>query len=210
MLNNNMADEGNSYKKIDITLPMREETKKYYGTSFLILLLCNFIYLIPHFEHYDMGGMQGSILLFAILIILLVIDIIGMFILAAILRKVMIKRWSKVFVVISAGAIVVFFIINVYRATLPLPYLRLMIDKIPDAVSYFEKNETELYEKAANGEVCMYRDADLQVGPMINMLYIYVENPADYPVQTGQIRRFEYIHPIDEHWYLWLYQGPAG
>lgn len=185
--------------------------KKYYGVSFLILLICNFICMIPNFKHYTMGGLQGLIFLIFIVPIMLIVDLVLMFVLAAIFRKVMPKSWAGRFKGIVIGALMVFAIINIYRATLPLPYLQFMIDKIPDAVSYFEEHETELYEDVVNGnQRVSFHDADIPAGPMVNMLYIYVESPEKYPKETGKISRTEYIHPINEHWYLWLYQGYAA
>lgn len=88
---------------------------------------------------------------------------------------------------------VVFTIINIYRATLPLPYLQFMIDKIPDAISYFEEHESELYEDVMNNyQRVSYHDTDIPSGPMVNMLYIYVESSGKYPKETGQISRTEY------------------
>jgi len=188
----------------------KSKPQRYNGVSFLILLICNFIYMIPHFEHYSMGGMQGLVFLMFIVPIMLIIDLVLMLVLAAVFRKVMNKSWAARFKKIIAGALAVFAIINIYRATLPLPYLRFMIEKIPDAVSYFEEHEAELCENIVNGNNYIYfDDADIPGGPMVNMLYVYVASSEMYPDKTGQISRTEYIYPLNEHWYLWLYQGYA-
>lgn len=193
--------------------PMEKRPKKhsrYYGVSFCILLLCNFIYMIPHFEHYNMGGMQGIIMLFFIGIFFLAADLILLFPLAALLRWAMAKNWAGIFQKIGIGALVLFFAVNVYRSTLPLPYLRFMIDKIPDAVVYFEEHEGELLAEAKTSpEPLFYYSDDFPIGPMVNMQYVYVENPEDYPQKTGKISRSVYIHPIDPNWFLFLYQGSA-
>ena len=183
--------------------------KKYYRISFLILLVCNFIYMIPHFEHYSMGGLQGSVIFFIMAVIMLLADIVLMFILAAILRSAMKKNWSKRFVRITAGILAVFLVVNIYRATLPLPYLQKMIDEIPGAVAFFNEHEAELYESHLAGEYLFYRNHNLPAGPMINMLFVYVEPGKEYPQKTGQISRTEYIYPLNAQWYLWLYQGYA-
>jgi len=189
----------------------RQMPKKYYGISFIVMLICIFIYMIPHWEHYMMGGMQGMILLFILLIILLIVLIIGMFILAAILRKVMKKPWGKFAPKLIAGAMVIFLAVNIYRSTLPLPYLKIMIDKIPDAVEYFEANEADLYAQTMEGKINIsYSDDSLPIGPMINILYVYVESVENYPQQTGQISRTSYIYPLNEHWYLLLFQQYAS
>jgi hypothetical protein len=184
--------------------------KKYYGSSFVVLLICNFIYMIPLFQHYSMGGLQGSVMFFFTAVIMFVTDIVLMFILAAILRNVMKKSWSTCFFRITVGVLVIFCAVNIYRATLPLPYLQIMIDEIPDAATYFDEHKDELYERYLAKEYLFYWSHDLPAGPMVNMVFVYVEPGKEYPQKTGQISRTEYIHPLNELWYLWLYQGYAN
>ena len=138
---------------------------------------------------------------------MLVVDLVLLFILAAILRRVMRKSWAKWVQRIGLGSLAIFLVINLYRTTLPLPYLQYMIDKIPAAVSYFEEHKAEIQGEYSNP---VFYNEDNPSGPMVNMLYVYVESPEKYPQKTGQISRTEYIHPINEQWYLWLYQGHAN
>ena len=190
---------------------VKQKPKRYYGISFIIIFICIFIYMMPHWDHYFMGGIQGMILLFILLVKLLFVLIIGMFILAAILRKVISKPWAKFVQKLIVGAMVIFLAVNIYRSTLPLPFLKIMIDKIPDAVEYFEANETELYAQAMEGKHNIeYSDDGLPLGPMINIMYVYAESSEDYPQQTGQISRTRYIYPINDHWYLHLFQRYAN
>jgi hypothetical protein len=126
------------------------------------------------------------------------------------LRWALAKQWAKYFKRAAWGALAVFFAVNVYRSTLPLPYLQYMIDKIPDAVAYFEENRAEFQVEADNGSFeIYYNDPDSPSGPMVNMVYVYVVIPELYPDKTGQISRTKYIHPLDGQWYLMLFQGFA-
>lgn len=187
-----------------------KKPKRYYGVSALLLLVCNIIYLIPHWDHYKMGGLQGLLLLCFLFVIILVFDTVFLFIIAAILRKVMNKSWSKWVIRIGIGAVFLFLAVNIYRSTLPLPYLQLMIDKIPEAVEYFNEHEDEFNRQIADNDYTqIFFQENIPIGPMVNMEYIYVSSLENYPIKTGQISRTEYIYPINDSWYLFLYQGEA-
>lgn len=200
--------------KINETSDKNQDTglpkKQYLGISFLILLICNFIYMIPHFLYYQMGGLQAMVSFFLLFFIMFIADVLGMFILAAILRKVMPNRLSKLFLKVLATGLIIFLAVNLYRSTLPLPYLQFMIDKIPNAVEHFEKNKDEFQDNVNNGQKIVYfYEDDFPAGPMVNMIFVYVQTSEEYPEQTGQISRTEYIHPLDQQWYLHLFQAGA-